>query len=91
MKEGIPKVVAATGVLHLDLERLVEVLGHDAEHLRPQPAQLGIAGQVEVEEAVALAGVEEVPALVGALGPEEVEVDSRERLGDDDGLADSHC
>lgn len=89
-KVRVPKVVTAASVLHLDVDRLLEVALHVLEHVFPQLTQLRVAVQVEVEETVTHAGVQQVLALRGIFGSQEVEVDSLQGLGNDDGLAVRH-
>lgn len=67
---------------HLDIERLAEEPLHEAEDalLRLEDLATGLAGlEVEVEEAVRLAHVEQLGNLGGVLGEEPAKIDGSER------------
>jgi hypothetical protein len=81
VEEDPPEVVTSTGVLHLDSQRLVEVVLHDLKHIFPQFAYLGITGQVEIEEPMAFTSAKQVLALRSTTVSEKVEVDGRQGSG----------
>lgn len=76
--------------MHLNIKGLLEVLLHDRQHVFPELAELGIAGHVEIEEAIVLADAEESLVLRFIVCSEKVELDGWERLRDEDGLGDGH-
>lgn len=72
---NLPRVVASSSVLHFDLERLVKVLCAESQEFFPEATERRIARQVQVEEAMNTASLEQTLAFGTIVSSEEVQVE----------------